>query len=90
MNAGSFTSGAGDRISLLTGTMAVIYRFIRNDDAQDVIEYAFLAAFFGIAGYLTLGAIGGEVLTTYSSWVDPSIGLPKLWDPSDALVSSGS
>jgi Flp pilus assembly pilin Flp len=66
----------------------LLRRFISDEGAQDVVEYAFLAGFIGITGYLTLGALGGEVFAVYSTWIDPSVGVPSLWDPAPALVSS--
>ena len=69
-------------------TFPVLRRFISSDDAQDVIEYAFLAAFVGIAGYLTLGTIAPTVYATYTSWIDPDAGVPSLWDPSPPFTSS--
>ena len=69
---------------------SICVRLMRDDSAQDLIEYAFLAAFFGIAGYVVLSTIGPAVNATYSTWIDPNQGSPKLWDPADPWVSSGS
>jgi Flp pilus assembly pilin Flp len=55
--------------------------FVADEGGQDVVEYALLAAFIGIAGYLALGAISGTVAAVYASWVDPAAGVPSLWDP---------
>lgn len=55
--------------------------FAADDQGQDVVEYALLAAFIGIAGYVALGAISGTVAAVYASWVDPAAGVPSLWDP---------
>jgi Flp pilus assembly pilin Flp len=54
---------------------------VADDQGQDVVEYALLAAFIGIAGYVALGAISGTVAAVYASWVDPAAGVPSLWDP---------
>jgi Flp pilus assembly pilin Flp len=59
----------------------LIRRFISEDGGQDIIEYALLAAFIGIAGMLALREIQGSVATTYSSWIDPASGTPSLWEP---------
>jgi Flp pilus assembly pilin Flp len=72
----------------MQNTFPLLRRFMSSDDAQDLVEYAFLAAFVGVAGYLTLGTIGGAVFATYSSWIDPDAGVPSLWDPSPPLISS--
>ena len=66
----------------------LLYLLFTSDDAQDLIEYAFLAAFVGIAGYLTLGTIAPTVYATYTSWIDPDAGVPSLWDPSPPFTSS--
>ena len=69
---------------------SLFVRLAREDSAQDLIEYAFLAAFFGIAGYLAVTTIGPAVNATYATWIDPTKGSPKLWEPADPWVSSGS
>jgi len=71
----------------MTNTCRVLRHFVVSDDAQDLIEYAFLAGFIGVAGYLSLGVITGTIGTTYGSWLDPTAGVPSLWDPSPPLVS---
>jgi len=63
---------------------------MREDAAQDLVEYAFLAAFFGIAGYVALSFIGPSVNGAYSTWIDPTQGSPKLWQPADPWVSAAS
>jgi hypothetical protein len=72
----------------------MLTRFIRDDGAQDLIEYAFLAAFFGIAGLLVLRVIGPTVGSTYATWINPNYGTPSLWDPcyltSGGTCASGS
>jgi Flp pilus assembly pilin Flp len=55
----------------------------KQDDGQDMIEYAFILVFIGIAGILALQAIGVGVGTTYTSWMDAETGVPGLWDPPD-------
>ena len=69
---------------------AVLRAFLRDDRGQDLIEYAFLAGFVGIAGYLALGSIAPAVSSTYASWIDPDTGSAYLWEPADAWTSSGS
>jgi Flp pilus assembly pilin Flp len=65
----------------MTSARSITERFVREDDGQDVVEYALLAAFFGVVGYLALSQIGTAVLNTYTSWMDPASGVPSLWDP---------
>jgi pilus assembly protein Flp/PilA len=61
----------------------LVRRFISDDRGQDVIEYALIAAFIGIAGILALRGIQSAVGTTYSSWTDPGSGTPSLWEPAE-------
>jgi hypothetical protein len=68
--------------------LALVRRFVREDDAQDLIEYAYLGAFIATAGWFALNSIGPEVAATYASWIDPNTGSPKCWDPS--YLTSGN
>jgi hypothetical protein len=61
---------------------------MREDSAQDTVEYALLAAFIGIAGYVTITSIVPALASTYASWIDPTQGVPRLWAPTEP--SSGS
>lgn len=45
----------------------LLARFVREDEGQDIIEYALLAAFISISGYLILTAIGENVNTIYTN-----------------------
>ena len=45
----------------------LIQRFIREEDGQDLIEYALLAAFISIAAIATLRLIGPRVLTIFNN-----------------------
>lgn len=56
-------------------------RLCAEDNGQDLVEYAFLAAFIATAGMLALNAIGFSILDTYSDWLDPNAGVPSLWEP---------
>jgi Flp pilus assembly pilin Flp len=42
-------------------------RFVREDEGQDIIEYALLAAFISVVAWLTLQNIGQDVQTMYSN-----------------------
>jgi len=64
-------------------------RFIVQDGAQDLVEYALLAAFIGIAGWAILMALPQVMHDTYDSWRSPSVGVPSRWDPPEP-ASSGS
>jgi Flp pilus assembly pilin Flp len=65
----------------LTCARHFVDRFVREDAGQDVVEYALLAAFIGVVGYLALSGIVTQVFNTYTSWDDPSTGVPSLWEP---------
>ena len=41
-------------------------RFVREDEGQDIIEYAMLAAFISISGYLVMQNIGSNVNSVYT------------------------
>ena len=58
-------------------------RFVLEDAGQDLVEYAFLAAFIGVAGYVALAAIHDGVLSTFLTWIDPAVGMPSLWEPTE-------
>jgi Flp pilus assembly pilin Flp len=62
-------------------------RLRREEAGQDLIEYAMLAAFIGIAGMLVLRTMNDTIFTAYSNWIDPTIGAPSLWEPSPPLGS---
>ena len=44
----------------------LIVRFVREEEGQDIIEYALLAAFISVLAWVTLGNIGQDVSTMYS------------------------
>jgi Flp pilus assembly pilin Flp len=44
----------------------LISRFVREEEGQDIIEYSLLGAFISVVAWLTLDAIGGDVLNMYS------------------------
>ena len=45
----------------------LLARFVREDEGQDIIEYALLAAFISIVAWLILREIGQDVQTMYSN-----------------------
>jgi Flp pilus assembly pilin Flp len=46
---------------------SLIRRFIREEEGQDIIEYALLAAFISIVAATTLQLIGTDVSQIYSA-----------------------
>jgi Flp pilus assembly pilin Flp len=69
--------------------MGLLARFIAEDSAQDLVEYALLAAFIGIAGWAVLMTLPNVMGATYGSWIDPTVGVPSRWDPPEP-ASAGS
>jgi Flp pilus assembly pilin Flp len=65
----------------------LLYRFLTGDGGQDVVEYALLAGFIGIAGWAALNFIADTVGTTYTARLDPAAGVPSAWDPAEPLGS---
>ncbi len=51
---------------------------LRDDAGEDVIEYALLAAFIGLAGAAVMMLLSQTLGNTYSSWVG---GVQGLWEP---------
>jgi pilus assembly protein Flp/PilA len=45
----------------------LLTRFIREDEGQDIIEYALLAGFISITAYVVLSTIGTNVNSVYST-----------------------
>ena len=50
--------------------MQSIMRFIHEDDGQDMVEYALLAAFISIVAIVVIKAIGPLVNTIYTNIKD--------------------
>jgi Flp pilus assembly pilin Flp len=42
-------------------------RFVREEEGQDIIEYALLAAFISVIAWSIIQTIGGDVTTLYTS-----------------------
>jgi Flp pilus assembly pilin Flp len=65
-------------------SVSVALRGLAADDSgQDLVEYALITSFIGIAGYLVLLGLGVDIFNTYDSWVNPTKAgsVPTLWDP---------
>jgi Flp pilus assembly pilin Flp len=54
--------------------------FIRDEDAQDLVEYALLGAFIGIASILVWQNIVTAIGLRYT---DYNTNVPQLWEPPD-------
>ena len=67
----------------------LVARFVADDGAQDLVEYALLAAFVGVAGWAILPTLQQAMQDTYTSWVDPTTttSVPGQWDPPEPAGS---
>ena len=68
--------------------LGFLSRIIAEDGAQDLVEYALLAAFIGIAGWAVLMTLPNVMSATYGSWMDPTVGVPSRWDPPEPGAGS--
>jgi Flp pilus assembly pilin Flp len=48
--------------------LRLVDRFIREDDGQDIVEYALLAAIFGIVAALVLPALSTRMRGAFTTW----------------------
>ena len=69
-----FHDGGGE------GRLDVLTRLVRDESAQDLLEYTLLAAFIGIAGWAVLMTLPNVMGATYASWLDTTNGVPGQWD----------
>jgi Flp pilus assembly pilin Flp len=61
-------------------TMNFLLRVLREDDGQDMIEYALLGSFISIVVIVALGAIGPFVSTVYQGiWMALTVPIAFLW-----------
>ena len=67
--------------------LGLVARFVADDGAQDLVEYALLAAFIGVAGWAIVTTLPDAMRTTYESWADPTVGVPGQWDPPEPAGS---
>lgn len=73
--------GRRARRRIRTGSKALI-ELLREDDGQDLLEYALLAAFVGLAGLVVLQLFAGVVGAVYTGW---DAGVQGLWEPNDPI-----
>ncbi len=53
--------------------MRTLWRFVREDDGQDLIEYALLAGFISLVAVLAIESVGTGVNQVYSD-IDSAVG----------------
>jgi Flp pilus assembly pilin Flp len=61
-----------------TGSMTTLFRFVRECDGQDLIEYALLLTFIGFAGAAGWAAMQTGLGNAYTTWVSS---VWNLWEP---------
>lgn len=68
--------------------MERVWAFLHSDAGEDIVEYALLAAFIGIAGAAAWTLLRTTLGSTYDSWVrdcPPApascSGVQGLWEP---------
>jgi len=64
--------------------MNEFWRFWREENGNDLIEYALLSAFVGIASAAALALMPGVMKAVYDGW---NSGQEKIWDPCDPGVA---
>jgi Flp pilus assembly pilin Flp len=57
-----------------------VHQFVRDDSAQELVEYAYLALFVGLAGILVWQAIVGLLGDRYAEY---NTNVQGLWEPPD-------
>jgi pilus assembly protein Flp/PilA len=45
----------------------LLVRFVREDEGQDLVEYALLLALIALAAIAAMGALGGAINSKYNS-----------------------
>lgn len=61
-----------------------IARFVRDESAQDLVEYAMLGAFIGVVGILVWQNIVTLLGARYTEY---NTNIPPLWEPPDPAGS---
>ena len=63
---------------------AVACRFLTGEEGQDLVEYALLTAFIGLAGAGLWNLVSGALQLSYQGWDTNNQG---LWVPADPAGS---
>ena len=82
------TLGPSPTARVTQGAEYLLRRLLAEESAQDMVEYALLAAFIGIAGWAILMTIPSLMGLTYASWIDSANGVPGQWDPPEPAAGS--
>jgi len=67
----------------------LLTRFAADEAAFDIVEYALLAAFIGLAGWALILSLRDVMQSTYESWIDPTNtnSVPGQWNPPEPAGS---
>ena len=63
-----------------TSLQAVIARLIRDENGQDLVEYALLTVFVAIVGAMSFDILEGAIGSAYEQW---DTNEQNLWEPND-------
>lgn len=69
--------------------MSLLARLLRDDQGQDIIEYALLSAFIGVVGILAWQNIGVGVNNAYRGWDTGVQGLSRCTPDPQAFGGGG-
>lgn len=61
--------------------LSTLRRLVAEQDGQDLIEYALLSAFIGLAGVAVFSGMGGSMQTAYNAWVTNADAAADMPDP---------
>ena len=61
--------------------LSTLRRLVAEDSGQDMIEYALLSAFIGLAGVTVFSGMGGTMQTAYNAWVNNADAAADMPDP---------
>lgn len=56
----------------------LLLALVADESGQDLIEYALLTTFIGLASIVGVGLLRGAINLTYSSW---NTSINDLWEP---------
>ena len=65
--------------------LRALARLISDESGQDLIEYALLSAFIGLAGVSAFNVIGSTMQTAYTNWVTHASSCAEMPNPDVAF-----
>ena len=61
--------------------LSTLRRLLADENGQDLIEYALLSGFIGLAGVAVFSGMGGSMQAAYDAWVDNADAAADMPDP---------